>query len=459
MPDILEKIKKKRKKRLLQNQLTIQIINSETKTADDVESSNSAEDFVTDPSLPSLSNSLLPKCVDNKSLSKNELADFENDNKKINLAADKDDVNIIKNLLNNHNCDLVMEGNVEIKRKGHDLTHNSNTEHIFRYTDDLDDWVEKTRHQSDAAMLEDHILFSTPALAGAVKGFGANLQDSLNVTLDSSSHKKLNRNSNWKPSNFDKLYTTGANSYFYGCSQSYVTKPTTVREKRLLASFANHANDVLDSTSTLAIGKNTCNTSCGDHFLSFNDHNLDTPGSENILEDLFFVHSPLPTSILLLCSMLRRTNSRVSCDLDNFQFLDKRRRENMSALFDLSSPLFSNDPKMVPFVHGLRLFHQNQYDLKTSPDCRFDLDYIPALRTIAMLEMIAEKGHAESLKVNNDTSKGTRRSTRQSKRGRRHYFEKLFTGNGCSADIQLECKRIGATLSRMRLNWSTQNET
>ena len=181
-----------------------------------------------------------------------------------------------------------------------------------------------------------------------------------------------------------------------------------------------------------------------------------TRGKAHLSEEDMFLPRKFEDPLCALPNILRQ---EAACFLpQSLDVLDLERRKHVAAaeMYELLEYIIDDDsrvklsrPKLgVPLVHSL--CPGDYYD-----EVAF-LDYLPMLRSIALLESVAEFIHEASKSDNEkELARSSRRSTRSKTRnGRQHYFDKV------SRSLQLDLAGIptgdvAKRLEAFRLQYGT----
>jgi len=274
---------------------------------------------------------------------------------------------------------------------------------------------------SDAALLEDlNHAMSIPELSGPVRGFGFDLIGDANLLgSEAKAHQTIENVllNDWNDS-----------SFFFGTSNAYMTRPMSQRD-RFLASETNEISDMMESLQSELISPNSLDAH-DNHKTSIDIGNKD--GSETDVpippseEDS--VSLPIrPPFIRSLPSILRRAkltrSDYPSLEKDVRSYLIKYEKEQKSAaLLQIIRPIIGELCIMV---------NPSDFSKQDLHHCMV-LDYIPSLRSMAYMESILEKKINEIIKtVTGDGLKSvpsilTRRQTRSTRKGHKHYFSSFF---------------------------------
>uniref|UniRef100_A0A7S1ZDJ0 AAA+ ATPase domain-containing protein n=1 Tax=Ditylum brightwellii TaxID=49249 RepID=A0A7S1ZDJ0_9STRA len=328
---------------------------------------------------------------------------------------------------------------------------------------DMDLIANQMEFDSDAALLEDSFCDSAPLLAGPVSGFGYD-------TIEESaalSHGKLARNGNAKPPSIEKLYSSGWNDsgFFFGKSNTYMTHPHRLRDKRIFSRAEVHTRGMSRSTSDCSCPTPPTEVNAISSVMETSDMSHDA-GTVPAEEDMFFPPN-IPHSLTSLPRMIRSsfvgsTVPSMAQHTSSDMFLFKQSKEKQaSRIFQLAFPIMPEGSKMNTFSVGIAYdkdcLDSTNYAVSSRVqsgdvfDSRFFLDYIPILRSMAATEVIAEKRYYENMKDTDDSncSSSRRSSRRRNRGGRKHYFEKLISGSR----QELLDKKTGAHLARMILSY------
>jgi len=289
----------------------------------------------------------------------------------------------------------------------------------------IDQFIIDAQNASDAALLEDTFFhIGLPTLTGAVSGC-AELHDEANAFS----------------SDFN-------DNVFTGSTDTFMTRPMAQRDRFLLSTtcefsrgkFSSSSNSLIHSSTPTNQSKSSdqddtnncwCDEDIGTSMISDEDNLLAFP------TNLCALSMP----IIVRNSSHNKQSNGISKPLiyDSKLFLlESTLHSNSLKSLELVKPLFSA-------THAINFNNMMTYTIA--------LDYIPFLRTIAILEMAADKNFEVLLKSGIDKdhlSKGRpRRSSRREETPvRDHYFDNIM---GNHFDSNANAKSIAQKLSEMQL--------
>lgn len=293
-------------------------------------------------------------------------------------------------------------------------------------TDDIEEMNNLMRvvmDASDAAILEESLgMMSAPLLTGAVHRCGEMVDNCRVFSRD------MSRN----------------HDQFQGCPNMYMTKPVSKRDRFLFSTtceFSRGNTSFHPELSTSGTSSNICLISNDDdeNYCMFTDC-----VACSISEEDLFMTSPVSSCAAMVPYLIRNSN----------QFKGEHFRE---LNYDGKLQLLNNEretqrDKTLNSVDSIltegKLPCTNSYFNETMRSS-FSLDYIPALRNIAMIERIADQSFEKLRLTSNEeifSSHSRRRTRRSGPIVREHYFNNLVGKHS-----ECEPKDIGESFANMRL--------
>jgi hypothetical protein len=266
---------------------------------------------------------------------------------------------------------------------------------------------------SDAALLED-LQHGVPYLTGACRGFAFDLTEDGGEPPKGGGKLRMNENS--RPPREERLFTLGwkDNCYFFGDSDTYMTMPSTARERRELHAW-------------MATSRGDC--------LSGRDGGVNAPAEQedeelDDLEDIIrrecaisdedmFLPRPVPTLIESLPSLLRQSRkcSSYQQNWTSNQVLDRKQIQSSVAMQQWVSYVFGETGQGKVFS---RRTSQELLLLNGTMDASVSLEFLPTLRRICVMERAAE---CLETKTGDQPVTGRRTTRRQALARRHHYFD------------------------------------
>lgn len=242
----------------------------------------------------------------------------------------------------------------------------------------------------------------------------------------------------------ERLYKEGwkETSYFFGDSDTFMTIPTSNRERRLLR-----------ATMSSIRGTNlypSCDTGQLDNEMdaSVVAENCTAMDQRSWSDEDMFLCQNIPASIETLPSLLRKncgTSSGATNDL--WEMLEKRRGKKAAECGKHVSMILTHEVQPRVACRGFGSTTMESLLFDDTVDSRLALDYLPTLRRIAVVECAAEEEFYKN-KANLDETTSSRRTTRRSARNqnqRVHYFDKL------SKQLQLDLADLNSSTLGSRL--------
>eukprot|EP00579_Thalassiosira_antarctica_P012025 CAMPEP_0201922538 /NCGR_PEP_ID=MMETSP0903-20130614/10548_1 /ASSEMBLY_ACC=CAM_ASM_000552 /TAXON_ID=420261 /ORGANISM="Thalassiosira antarctica, Strain CCMP982" /LENGTH=1589 /DNA_ID=CAMNT_0048459697 /DNA_START=141 /DNA_END=4910 /DNA_ORIENTATION=+ len=305
-------------------------------------------------------------------------------------------------------------------------------------------FAEELERLSDAMFLEDSFTtLGIPSISGSVEGFGSHTIES-SSTADPSVDK-LCKGKNKKPPSLETLYSTGANEsgFFFGNSDSYVTRPTRQRDRHLLSYSGLHSR-----------GLGFLDNNCLSEEISDNSESgLDVEETDSSVqlrtrvrsEDDILLNPQVSSAFLLLPSLLEQgldTARKYGFTRDQTPLLQLRKNQVATHALGIMHTLVANCDL---WYVGLRHDDDNEAVQKNHVwlgdsvlDHPLSLDYLPFLREIAHHENRARRQVEDMMKENGDVTRGGRRTRTSRKNLRRHYLDEASGGQ----DKKIEVKSL-----------------
>jgi hypothetical protein len=246
----------------------------------------------------------------------------------------------------------------------------------------------------------------------------------------------------------ERLFALGwkDNSYFFGDNETYMTFPTNSRERRLL-----------DATMSTIRGRSL---PWIDGAVAAKEEDIDEDDIDAVVrregcqseEDMFLARD-MPASLLTLPSLLRgaRGGSLLTKKWPRHELLEQSKYEREQDLRGMIAYILPDDDQPKWSCHGFGATKQSLLS-EDAVDSSLFLDYLPALRRMAVLERMHE--HVFRQKANEEQPP-SRRTTRSSANATyQHYFDSI--SKALRLDMAaLNSSQVGAHLAELLIQFPT----